>query len=236
MLYSLYLVFGVLPSIIWLLFFLREDAHPESNRMILKVFFYGIIAAFIAVIFEFGFLELSLRISLTPIVILILNIFIGVALVEEFSKYIVVKKIAIVDPELDEPLDVMLYMVIAGLGFAALENIFVLLDLGLPFNISNTISLTLLRFLGATFLHALCSGTIGFFLALSLFKAKNKLKLIITGLVIAAFLHGLFNFSIIRFEGSLKIVIPGIILGGSGIFVLLAFRKLKTLASICKLK
>ena len=57
MLYFLYLVFGVLPSIIWLLFFLREDAHPESNRMILKVFFYGIIAAFIAVIFEFGFLD-----------------------------------------------------------------------------------------------------------------------------------------------------------------------------------
>ncbi len=236
MLYFLYLVFGVLPSIIWLLFFLREDAHPESNRMILKVFFYGIIAAFIAVIFEFGFLELSLRISLTPIVILILNIFIGVALVEEFSKYIVVKKTAIVDPELDEPLDVMLYMVIAGLGFAALENIFVLLDLGLPFNISDTISLTLLRFLGATFLHALCSGTIGFFLALSLFEAKNKLKLIITGLVIATFLHGLFNFSIIRFEGGLRIMIPGIILGGLGIFVLLAFRKLRTLASVCKLK
>lgn len=236
MLYFLYLIFGVLPSIIWLLFFLREDAHPESNRMILKVFFYGIVAAFLAIVFEFGFLELSFRVPLEATLLLALNIFIGVSLVEEFSKYIVVKKTALTDPELDEPLDIMLYMVVAGLGFAALENIFVLLKLGLPFEISETLTLTLFRFIGATFLHALCSGVIGFFLALSLFKAKNKFKLIIAGITIATLLHGFFNFSIMKLEGNLKLIAPGIILLGLGIFVFLAFQKLRTIASVCKLK
>jgi len=236
MIYSLYFIFGVLPSVIWLLFFLREDVHPESNRMVLKVFSYGIIAAFLALLFEFCFIEISVKFNFYSIVISILNIFIGISLVEEFSKYILVKKIAISDPEFDEPLDAMLYMVIVGLGFAALENIFVLLGLGLPFVISETLTLTLFRFLGATFLHALCSGTIGFFLALSFYKTKWKLRLVILGLTIAIFLHGLFNFSIMELKGNLKIIIPAIILLGLGMFVSLAFQKLKTISSICRIK
>jgi len=236
MFYLFYFILGVLPSIIWLLFFLREDAHPESNRMIIKVFFCGIAAAFLAVIFEFGFLELSSEIFFPSLAVLILNIFIGVSLMEEFSKYVVVKKIAISDPEFDEPLDAMLYMVIAGLGFAAMENVLVLFGLGQPFNISEALTLTLFRFLGATFLHALCSGTIGFFFFFSFFKIKNRFRLLILGLIIATFLHGLYNFSIMELEGSFKVTIPAIILLGLAIFVFLAFQKLKTIASICKLK
>ncbi len=44
--YPIYIFFGLAPSFIWLLFFLRKDAHPESNPMILKIFFYGMLAAF----------------------------------------------------------------------------------------------------------------------------------------------------------------------------------------------
>ena len=236
MYYCLYFIFGVFPSIIWLLFFLREDVHPESNKMILKVFCYGILAAFLALFFEFGLLGVVSLLPLSSIIILLLNIFISVSLVEEFSKYILVKKIAIVDPEFDEPIDAMLYMIIAALGFAALENIFVLLNLGLPFKISDTLILSLFRFLGATFLHALCSGTIGFFLALSFYKTKQRLGLIILGFVIATFLHGLFNFSIMELKGKLQILIPAFIIIGLGIFVSLAFQKLKKIASVCKIK
>jgi len=234
--YYIYLIFGIFPSIIWLLFFLKEDVHPESNKMILKVFCYGIIAAFLALVFEFGFLAISSKLSLPLLSVLLLNIFICVGLVEEFSKFILVKKLAVSDPEFDEPIDAMLYMIIAALGFAALENIFVLLNLGLPFKISDTLTLTLFRFLGATFLHALCSGTIGFFLALSFYKTKQRLRLIILGFIIAVSLHGLFNFSIMEMKGSLKFLIPTFIIIGLGIFVSLAFQKLKKISSVCKIK
>ena len=226
--YLLYL-FGFLPSIIWLLFYLRKDSHPESNRMILKIFFFGILAAFFVIFLEKGAAIFLKKDS-------ILAIFLGGALIEEYSKYLAVRIGVYKNSELDEPVDILLYMIISALGFASLENILVLFGLGLPFDISDTVALTILRFLGATFLHALCSGTIGFFLALSLFEAKNKFKLVFSGLIIATFLHGLFNFSIIELEGSLRIIIPGIILLGLGIFVLLAFQKLKTIASVCKLK
>ena len=210
--YPLYIFFGVIPSTIWLLFFLREDAHPESNRMILKVFGYGIIAAFLAVLFEYMFLVFVPELSLPPMIFGLLNIFIGVALIEEILKYLVVKEGVLSDPELDEPLDVMLYMVIVGLGFAALENIFYLFSLGQPFIIINTLSLVLFRFLGATFLHALCSGTIGFFLALSFFETKHKFKLITVGILMAVLLHGLYNFYIMELSNAIEILAEAILM------------------------
>ena len=238
------LIFGVMPSIIWLLFFLREDVHPESNRMVLKVFGYGILSAFLAAILEINF-QLGLEMLLRPSAIfLILQVFIGISLMEELMKYLVVKKAAILDPEFDEPLDAMLYMVIAGLGFSAIENFLYLLPFGQPFIIQDTLTLSFFRFLGATFLHALCSGTVGFFLALSFCSKKPKKRLIIFGLSLATFLHGIYNFSIIKFVETLNnenpnnflLLIPVLVLTGLAIFVFFAFQKLKKLKSVCKLK
>jgi len=239
MIYFICLIFGILPSIIWLLFFLKEDVHPESKEMILKVFCYGIISAFLAILFELGFKVGLEKLSLSSLVFFLIQTFIGVSLIEEFLKYFVVKKIAVQDPEFDEPLDAMLYMVIAGLGFAALENFFYLIPIDQAFIISDILILSLFRFLGATFLHALCSGVVGFFLALSFYETKKRLKYIIYGLTIAVILHGFYNFSIINLSKSFNIIfvlIPGIILVGLGIFVIFAFNKLKTLKSICKIK
>ena len=88
MTYSFYTVFGIVPSIVWLLFYLRKDSHPESNRMILKIFFYGMIAALPAILIEMGTLrvisEMTFLNSLGREIITFLNIFIAVALVEEF--------------------------------------------------------------------------------------------------------------------------------------------------------
>ena len=239
MIYIICFVFGVLPSIVWLLFFLREDVHPESNKMILKVFGYGIVSAFLAALLEINF-QLGLNLlSLPYFAVLILQVFFGISLIEELMKYLVVRKAAISDPEFDEPLDAMLYMVIAGLGFAAIENILYLLPFGQPFIIRDAMILSLFRFLGATFLHALCSGTIGFFLALSFCSKKPRKSLIILGISMATFLHGIYNFSIIRFidtENESLLLIPVIVLIGLAIFVFLAFQKLKKLKGVCKLK
>jgi RsiW-degrading membrane proteinase PrsW (M82 family) len=41
----------------------------------------------------------------------------------EIFKYLVVRFKVIKNPAFDEPTDIMLYMIIAALGFAAVENI-----------------------------------------------------------------------------------------------------------------
>jgi len=233
--YFIYILLALLPSLIWLLFFLRKDTHPESNRMILKIFFYGMMAALPAALIEMGIFELFGKLNLNPFLISCLNIFVGVALIEELLKYLVVRGKVISNPEFDEPLDIMLYMIIAALGFVALENILIFLSpkvFLLP--IGETLGLAGFRFISATFLHALCSGTIGFFLALSFFESENKSKLLALGLGIAALLHGIYNFSIMETEGNAQFIIPIIILIGLALFVSFGFKKVKKMRSVCE--
>jgi len=228
MLYLLYLL-GFLPSIIWLLFYLRKDVHPESNQAILKVFFYGMLIAFAAIFLEIGFKKISSN--------LLLYLFVGGALVEEYLKYLVVKLEVLRSSELDEPIDIMLYMIIAGLGFAALENILILVKYHPFLELPKTLEISTLRFLTATFLHALCSGIVGYFLAISFFNLKKQKKFLLMGLGIAIVLHGSYNLSIIKIDDWKKFISPVIILIiliGAAWFVSLGFKKLKRLKGICK--
>jgi RsiW-degrading membrane proteinase PrsW (M82 family) len=134
------------------------------------------------------------------------------------------------NPEFDEPIDAMIYMIISALGFAAGENILVLSPLKSPF-FGQIFEISLLRFLGATFLHALASGTIGFFIGLSLRPRRKEWRLIFVGLILAVLLHGFYNFSIMRIEKSFKLLIPSFLLITSAIIVSFCFKKLK---SMCK--
>jgi len=224
MIYILY-VFGLLPSFIWLLFYRRRDVHPESNKQVLEVFLYGMIAAFCAIFIETMFKEVLAPKS-------ILYIFIGGALVEEYLKYFVVRFEILKNPELDEPFDVMLYMIISALGFAALENILILSKYHPILELSNTLNITTWRFLTATFLHTLCSGILGYFLALSFFNLKNRKKIFLVGLFLASVLHGLYNLFIIKGDGWTSILFLPI----TAIFILICCKKLKKLKGICIIK
>jgi len=224
MIYLLYL-FGFLPSIIWLLFYLRKDVHPESNKQILKVFFYGITAGFCAIVIEMMFKEILSPKS-------VLYIFIGGAFVEEYLKYLVVKFEILKNPELDEPFDIMLYMIIAALGFAALENILILCQYHPFLELLETLNITTWRFLTATFLHTLCSGILGYFLALSFLNLKNQKKFFLIGLFLASMLHGFYNLFIIIGSGWILILILPI----TAFFILICCKKLKKIKGICIIK
>jgi protease PrsW len=233
--YPLYLFFGILPSIIWLLFYLRRDAHPESNRMVLKIFFYGILAALPAILLEMGILGFLKELKFSPALLVFLNIFVGVALIEESLKYLVVREKVLDHPEFDEPVDIMLYMIIAALGFAAAENILILFSLGPVFLLGNVFTVSLLRFWGATFLHALCSGSLGYFWALAIFETKKGKNLLAIGLIQAVVLHGLYNFSIMELSGKLSFLIPIAVLLYLAVFLYFSFKKLKKIKSVCKI-
>lgn len=234
--YHFLVFFGLAPSIIWLLIFLRRDSHPESNRMILKIFFYGMLAAIPAALLELGFYEQITSLKIPYLLSQIFYVFLGIALVEEGMKYLVIKKKVLRDPEFDEPVDAMLYMIIAALGFAALENLLILLPLDTTFQFFETAVISTVRFVGATFLHALCSGLIGYYIALSFLQPKNRVRVVAQGIAIAVLLHGLYNFSIMKIEGNSKFIIPIIILIGLAVFISLGFKRVKKLKSICQPK
>ena len=244
--FILYIIFGVLPSLIWLFYYLKKDLHPEPKRMILKVFFWGV-AATIPVFFIqiglSGLLKSQSAVSVLadwPVVIGFIKWFIVIAFVEELFKYLAVRLAIFHSGELDEPLDIMLYMVVGALGFAALENIlylFIPVNGFVPFSeiFQTTIALSFIRFIGGTLLHTLTSGMVGYFMALSSIRDGKGLKLTPFGILAAALLHGLYNFSIIKLSAPFDAIIPTAIIIGLIAFIFYDFDEIKKIKSICKI-
>ena len=226
--YLLLTLFGFLPSVIWLDFYLRKDAHPESKSMVLKVFLLGMLIAFPTALIEIILFKCLGVFHFSLLVTSAVNMFIAVAFVEEFMKYAVIKHKVIKNKEFDEPTDAMIYMIIAALGFAAVENILILFPLSEFFEI---FTISGIRFVGATFLHALCSATIGYFIALWYFR-KKSFSFVIFGALIAIMCHGLYNFSVISIGNGFKLAIPAIILACLALFVSWAFLDLKKIKKL----
>ncbi|TSC56930.1 MAG: hypothetical protein Greene071421_440 [Parcubacteria group bacterium Greene0714_21] len=235
--YPLFIFFGFAPSIVWLLFYLRKDVHPEPNPMILRVFFWGMAATIPAIGIELA-LRPMLKLSLlSPQLLFILYVFFGIALVEEVLKFLVVKWKVFSNSvsALDEPLDLILYMIISALGFAALENVLILAGLG-PFALpSHIAALSAFRFIGATFLHTLASGMLGYFLVLSSRRRKPSFFTLAAGLSLSTLLHGFFNLFIIKGGGWMHFGIPLIIICSTAIFLFFIISQVKKMKGVCKL-
>ena len=247
MTFLLYL-FGFLPSIIWLSYYLRKDKHPEPNKMVLLVFFLGMAAALVAVFAQLLFKEIVVLANPSLMVFWALNIFIGAGIIEETAKFFAVKFAVLKNKALDEPADLLIYMIIAALGFAALENILYLQgqilnkeNLAILSNYhtllpaKKTVEFIALRFISATFLHALCSGFIGYFLALSFYHSKNKRAYLFSGIIAASALHGLYNWALLTMANPWNLYLPIAILIFLSCFVSFSFKKLKKLQSTCQI-
>ncbi|MFH1968081.1 MAG: PrsW family glutamic-type intramembrane protease [bacterium] len=235
----LYIIFGILPSLTWLSYYLRKDLHPEPKRMIVKIFLWGAFITIPVFFVQIGLSYLLNKAGISPIITSLIYWFLIIAFSEEFFKYLVVKIKVLSSPNMDEPMDIVIYMVVAALGFAAVENILYLFapanELSFNMLVNRTLIITFIRFIGATFLHTLASAVIGYALAISYYDEKNRLLKIIFGVTAAVLLHGLYNFSIMTLDGYLKLVIPAIIIISLAFIVFSGFTKLKKMKGICKI-
>lgn len=240
---GLYVIFGILPSIAWLFYYLQKDLHPEPKRMILKVFIYGALSTIPVFLIEISLSWLLNKfqsfspITFSPLFFNVVKWFIVIAFTEELLKYLVVKLAVFKSHELDEPLDIMLYMVVGALGFAALENILYLFSpldtMTFSTIIKTTATVSFIRFIGATFLHTLCSALIGYFWAWSLLEPRKKKALLFVGIFLAVVSHGLYNFSIITLKAPFNFILPAALLGILAIIITSEFNKIKKWKDIC---
>jgi RsiW-degrading membrane proteinase PrsW (M82 family) len=187
---------GIIPSLLWLWFWLKEDDnHPEPKSMLTIVFIMGMIAV-VAVLPIQKFIQDHVNSYEGQLVLW--------ASAEEIIKYIAVLIILYKTNVADEPIDWPIYMITAALGFAALENMLFLLKI-FPSSIDTTLSLSTgnLRFLGANLLHAISSGIIGISIGISFYMQKYIKKLMLFfGFIVAIALHSSFNFFIIKDNGN----------------------------------
>lgn len=195
---------GLVPSLAWLYFYSRKDCHPEPKNLLAQTFLMGIIISPIAIILQFGFTQFASIITGASQTATqnSSHFFVWAAAVEEVIKFYAVRMIILRNPEFDEPIDAMIYMITAGLGFAAMENILVMFRV-FPDGTQTTLATWALRFTGATLLHALSSGLMGYFLAMSWFFQDHKKKLIVIGLLMATIFHFTFNTFLSAFDDRL---------------------------------
>ena len=225
----LILILGFLPGFAWLVFYIKEEeTHPEPKRLILLVFLAGIAFGFLAVIFESLFANAASAIGIGEFSLAALAVF---ALIEEVMKfsaaYLMIGKSRITR----NPVDLMIYLIVAALGFATLENVGALATFWLTANRTGTASFFVasfaetlsLRFVGATLLHSLTSGIVGYHWALGILRHR-VMHYLITGLAIATALHLFFNLLILDYG---SIVYALVFLTLLGFFVLNDFEKLR---------
>ncbi len=225
------IVIGLIPSFSWLVFYLREDfKHPEPKKLITLAFILGGLVTFAVLPVQIWLNKLLPNLGIEGYSLIS---FLVLGAVEEIFKFLAVYLFIHKLKAFDEPLDAMIYMITAALGFAAVENIAALYQAadGTIFNIAVLQSL-ILRFVGATLLHTLTSGLLGYYWSLAFVRGWGKFILvharenlpILRGFFIATVLHAIFNYLIITTGPT---TVPIVFVVFVAFFVLNDFEKLK---------
>lgn len=210
---------GLIPALFWLWFWLREDEHPEPYLLIALAFIGGMMVVPLALPLQKLAIDSYDNDTL---------IFVWVV-IEETLKYAMALLMILWRRVVDEPIDVIIYMIAIALGFAALENALFIFNPLTAGDYANSAITGSFRFLGSTLLHILASGTVGAFLALAFYKGMvQKLFWGTVGLFVAIVLHALFNFFIMDASG--ETILGVFLFVWMGIIVLfLIFEKVKIL-------
>lgn len=219
---ALALLSGILPALLWLWFWLREDnLHPEPRSRLAKTFLAGLFSVVIVLPLQMFIANKTMQGSSEQYLLW--------AFVEEFMKFGAAFLVALSTDIMDEPIDAVIYMITAALGFSAIENALFILKPLMDGSVASVIVTTNLRFMGASLLHIASSASIGLCLALSFYESpKVKHLAMVTGLILATALHTAFNLFIIRTSGLGTFKIFGVVWLGV-VLLMYLFEKVKTI-------
>jgi RsiW-degrading membrane proteinase PrsW (M82 family) len=217
---------GVVPTLIWLLFWLREDEcyeMPDKNNNITYIceskprsllfvtFLCGALSVVIVLLIQ----------KITQPFFSGLELIVVWAAIEEVLKYSVYWLIDAHSKDMQGPADPLVFLSVTALGFSAAENSLFLYQALTAGDVTNAVIGQGYRFLGASILHVLCSGFIGICIGYSFFAGYlSKRIALLFGLFSAIALHSLFNYLIIMDTGG-GLGVPAIIWGIGIVFLLL---------------
>lgn len=183
-----YIVLFAAPGIaICLYFFYKDMFNKEPTFNLIVSFILGCIAIFPALLFETYLGPSAVDGSVVGVAIFSYLI---VAFSEEGSKFLGLRLFSYNQKSFDEPFDGIVYAVMIGMGFATAENIKYLIDS----KAGSELSLGLLRMFTAVPGHATFAIIMGYFAGKAKFDPKNSFRLLLTGLLVAIFFHGTYDF------------------------------------------
>jgi protease PrsW len=199
------LIGGIIPALVWLHFWLREDhEHPEPRGRIIYTFLLGGLSVAVVIPIE-QFIHESFGLEIGALIPFLLW-----AATEEIGKYVAAYWSALRTRFFDEPVDAVVYMMTAALGFSAVENTFFILQPLLAGDHIQTVVTGNLRFIGASLLHLAASAIVGICISFAFYKSRaTKIGFTLLGLALAIILHTLFNFFIIANESKYILIVFG---------------------------
>ena len=121
----IYLVIGIaiLPIVVLCLYIYKKDVDKEPRHLLKRIFILGMFSV-IPIVFSENIVQKLLSIeNNNDLITLFASTFIGVALIEELAKWLVVYFGVYNNKEFNHPYDAIVYSVYSSLGFAIVENI-----------------------------------------------------------------------------------------------------------------
>ncbi len=194
----LYIGIAILPAILIGKFVYDKDVHKEPVKLLLKLLIIGGLLSVFLVLIIHANMRLFVPFFASDFqhlnkFDLFIYVFIGIALLEEFCKWITTYIISWNSKDLDHLYDIMLYAIYVSLGFAALENIGYVFEHG--------IFVGILRFFTAVPAHACFGAFMGYYMGkakIAQYEKNQKLYIVnmILSVLIPTILHGIYNYSL----------------------------------------
>ena len=223
------LFLAILPVILILLFVYFKDRNKEPMSLLIELFIAGFFSCGLVYILS-GFLGMFLpfmngSLATKTFIETLLYAFVGVALVEEFSKWVMTFFVGYSNREFDELYDGIVYAIFVSLGFAFIENILYVIN-------TSSINTALIRAISAVPSHACDAIFMGYYLSIAKqysLKGKHEFekKYIMKSIFVPAVLHGIYDFCLM----SGYMVLLGVFIVFVVCLYVFSIRKLKLMAS-----
>lgn len=196
---NLLLFLATVPVLLIMVLVYSKDRNKEPPKLLVKLFLFGIVSCFLALaltdILEKIFPFFAAETGDCSAIELILYVFVGIALIEEFSKWVMAYLIGYKSEEFDEIYDSIVYAVFVSLGFALFENILYVFG-----NLSVLIGI--FRGILSVPGHACYGLYMGYFLSLSkLYSKRGRADLekifLVLSIIVPSILHGIYDYLIL---------------------------------------
>jgi RsiW-degrading membrane proteinase PrsW (M82 family) len=180
------LAIALAPGIAIALYIYLKDKHErEPISLLLISFLYGALSTLVTLLISWP-VHAHFVFEKDNVFDQFINAFFGVALIEEFSKFIFIRFILYRNKNFNEPFDGIVYALMVSMGFATLENVLYTFNYGFETGV--------LRMFTAVPAHATFGILMGYFLGKAKFDHKNEGLLALLALSIATLFHGAYDY------------------------------------------
>ena len=228
--YLLFYLIALYFSVIWgVLFYYLFKTEEVSLGTTVVVFFSAQIVMYIAAIGISWLVPFEEVYGSSSYAVSFVTFFLGVGIPEEVIKLIPIFFLLYMARRTYSPQTIVYYGLMSGIGFGVYEG--VLYQLGPNFDIMNQVSLeegyvvsfvsNIARLTCLPFLHAIWCAIGSYFIAFAFLYPRYRISLFFLGVIIPAFLHGLYDS--MSFHGFSILVLPVVFVG---IILLMAYLKI----------